>query len=95
MGRKKVQPSELALAYFDTYYPQLYGEKCWEQMRLALLKRKKKYCALVNNYADSKQAVNDLIAGHEAFDMFSITGDRIQVRALACNVIVQMMVVLM
>ena len=80
MGRKKVMPSELALAYFDTYYPQLYGEQCWEEARLALLRRKKKYCALVNNFANCHKTVNELISDHLAFDMFTITGKAIKVR---------------
>ena len=79
MGRKKVQPRELALSYFDTYYPKVYGEKCWQVCREAMLRSKKKYCALVNNYANGHKIVNNLMAEHQAYDMFAVTGRRLRV----------------
>ena len=79
MGKKKVLPRELAMAYFDTYYPKIYGEKCWEQMRVALTRRKKKYCALVNNYANSQDTVVELISDHQAYDMFTVAGNPMKV----------------
>ncbi|XP_067946377.1 5-methylcytosine rRNA methyltransferase NSUN4-like [Watersipora subatra] len=79
MGRKKVLPRELALSYFDTYYPKVYGEKCWEDSREAMLRKKKKYCALVNNFANAQQTMDNLMAEQQAFDMFSLSGDKLDV----------------
>ena len=53
------QPSALALQYFDTYYKPVYGP-LWPSMRIALLSQQK-YCALINNFADSDSALISLI----------------------------------
>ena len=79
MGRKKVLPRELALSYFDTYYPKVYGEKCWKQSRESMLRKKKKYCALVNNFANSQKTIDVLMAEHNAYDMFAVMGKKLKV----------------
>jgi len=81
MGRKKVLPRELALAYFDTYYSQLYGKRCWAEMRYALLFHKKKYGALINNYADYQETIAELVCDQQAYDMFTMTGNPLEVGA--------------
>jgi len=78
MGRKKVLPRELALSYFDTYYPNIYGEDAWKDARLALLHKKKKHCALVNNFADTKQTTIDLMCDQQAYDMFNLVGKKFE-----------------
>lgn len=56
---KRKSPSELALSYFDTYYKPVYGP-LWPSMRIAMLSQQK-YCALINNFADSESALISLI----------------------------------
>lgn len=57
--QKRKSPSELALSYFDTYYKPVYG-RLWPSMRIAMLSQQK-YCALVNNFANSESALLSLI----------------------------------
>ena len=56
--KEKTSAKKLALEYFDFYYASTFGQE-WNQMRLALLTGRK-YVALVNNYANRTQTINEL-----------------------------------
>ena len=71
---KMKPPSSLALQYFDTYYKPVYGP-LWPSMRIALLSQQK-YCALINNFADSDSALISLIeSGADDFVHNVVTRD--------------------
>ena len=71
---KMKPPSALALQYFDTYYKPVYGP-LWPSMRIALLSQQK-YCALINNFADSDSALISLIeSGADDFVHNVVTSD--------------------
>ena len=59
-SRLKKDPTQLALEHFDTYYEPVFNDK-WPSVRLALLSQQK-YCALVNNFADSSETVANLVS---------------------------------
>ncbi|KAL5010298.1 hypothetical protein ScPMuIL_012603 [Solemya velum] len=52
VNRPHRTPSQLALDHFDMFYQPVFGQK-WPSIRIALL-TSQKYCALVNNFAESE-----------------------------------------
>lgn len=42
------------MEHFDDFYKTIFGASLWRSMRLGLLCNNK-YCAVVNNYSDSKR----------------------------------------
>jgi len=56
--KEKTSAKKLALDYFDFYYATTFGQE-WNQIRLALLTGRK-YVAVVKNYANRTQVINEL-----------------------------------
>ncbi|XP_071506200.1 5-cytosine rRNA methyltransferase NSUN4-like [Diadema antillarum] len=57
-GKRKNDPTELALKHFDQNYRPIFGEQ-WPSVRLGLLSMPK-YGALLNNYSDTDYTVEKL-----------------------------------
>ncbi|XP_045476059.1 5-methylcytosine rRNA methyltransferase NSUN4 [Harmonia axyridis] len=56
--RKKVQPVDKALSYFNEFYEPIFGQK-WPEIRAGLLSNQK-YIAVVNNYANAPEICKNL-----------------------------------
>nr|CAI5858864.1 unnamed protein product [Callosobruchus analis] len=56
--RKKVNPTDKALTHMDDFYKQVFNDK-WLKIRKAML-GKQKYVAVINNYGDDKETMQDL-----------------------------------
>lgn len=56
--KRKTSPKYKAQNHFDEFYGSVFGNK-WEGMKEALLRRSK-YVALVNNYGDAEQTMEEL-----------------------------------
>ncbi|RZF32742.1 hypothetical protein LSTR_LSTR005935 [Laodelphax striatellus] len=67
--KKMTQPSDKALEHFDDFYASVF-KNSWRSIRLALLSPQK-YCAVVNNFADTEETAA-FFENNGAFNMRKI-----------------------
>lgn len=66
---RKKEATELALEHFDQFYSPVYG-KLWPSIRISLLSPQK-YCALVNNFHASPDAVTEELQSRGAYNFLT------------------------
>lgn len=59
MIKKKIAPKDKALAHFNDFYSSVYGDT-WPNIRSALMKKRTKYIAIVNNFSDTERTIEQL-----------------------------------